>query len=809
MKNLFLLILISILSSPSSAKTFENGEIKGVLVDEQKSPIPFATVLLKNVSDSSLYKGEITNEKGEFHFENIKSGSFVLQIQMTGLEKSNRLVELNSDSPFLNLGIITVKTLSQELKAVTVQAEKPFIEKQIDKTVVNIENSIVHAGSSIMEVMEKLPGVQVDQDGNIAVKGKQGVVVMIDGKPSVLSGQELANLLKGMPSSNIQKIEIITNPSAKYEAAGNAGIINIVMKKNRRDGYNGNITAGYGQGRYSKYTGSMSLNYKKKWYNLYFNYSYSNRKGFNNLMLNRKFYSNDTLKTVFETDNYILFPIVSNTPRLGADFELSKKTTLSFLGTGAVSHFRPSANNHTDILDGNSNKTGSYDFTNRSDDQWYNYSLSTQIKHQFDTTGKEVSVDLDYAKYWNITDQLFTTTNKTAVGDVINTDYLIGKQNGSLQLYSFKADYTNPLKNKARFDAGIKSSYVSSDKDMQFYNRENDVDIFDSARSSHFLYNENINAAYINYNKELKKISFQLGLRAEHTAANGKQVLNSARFTRNYVQIFPTAYIDYKLNEKHNLNLSLGRRIDRPGYDQMNPFKRLIDATTYSEGNPYLLPQLTYNTELSYSYNNAFFATATYSLTTDNITDVLVQDAETQKTVQTILNIDQLNYYSLNLTYSKRLTKWWNTNTSVLSYYGIYTGKVNNYHINAGFPSFYVNTNNSFSIVDGLSMELTFVYNHKNIYGVTLMRSNYNLALGVQKSLFKKKATLSINVNDLLWASYPSGVTDFGNVNEVWTSRRDTRVVNISFSYKFGNAKGMKMRKNTGADDEKSRIQTG
>jgi hypothetical protein len=613
-------------------------------------------------------------------------------------------------------------------------------------------------------------------------------------------------MLKGMPSSNIQKIEIITNPSAKYDAAGNAGIINIVMKKNKREGFNGSVSAGYGQGRYAKFNSSLSLNYKKNWYNLFLNYSYSNRKGFNNLVLTRKFYEDDSLNTVFETDDYIIFPFDTHTPRIGADFYLSKKTTLSVLGTSVINQFNPGANNHTDILNGENNKVSSYNFTNSSHDKFYNYSVNTELKHQLDTAGRELTIDLDYAKYWNTTDQLFTTTNRNRNDSILNTTYLASNQNGDLALYSFKADYTHPLKSKMKFDAGVKSSYVNSDKNMEFYNRVNGTDNFDSARSSHFLYSENINAAYLNFSKEYKKISFQLGVRAEHTEAKGKQILNSKTFDRNYIQVFPTAFVDYKLNDDHDINISLGRRIDRPGYDQMNPFRRLIDATTYSEGNPYLLPQLTYNSELTYSYKNLFFATVSYSITTDNITDVLIQDSQTRTTVQTIVNIDRFNYYSLNLSYSKRLTKWWTTNTSLLSYYGEYYGTINNYNINRSLPSFFVNSSNSFSIVDGFSMEASFQYNHKNLYGVTLIKSTYNLTIGAQKSILKKRGTITLNVTDLFWSSYPSGITDFGNVNEHWTATRDTRVVNLNFSYKFGNGKGARMRKNTGADDEKNRI---
>lgn len=802
MKKIVLSLLLAVVCCYAQAQT-----VKGVILDEQNNPQPFATVLLKNAADSVLSKGEISNEKGEFNFENVKNGNYFVEVQIVGLEKKYiPAISLTEENPNIELGTIVMKPGSKDLKEINVVADKPFIEQQVDKTVVNIENSIIQNGSSVMEVLEKLPGIMADQNGRISLKGKQGVIILIDGKATALSGQDLANTLKSMPSSSIQKIEIITNPSAKYDAAGNAGIINIIMKKNKREGFNGSVSVGYGQGRYSKYNGSLSLNYKTKACNLFFNYSYSNRLGFNNLTIDRKFYAGDSTNTIFRTENYILFPSENHSPRIGADFYLSSKTTLSLLGSGGTTQFDPTTVDHTNILDGRENVIRSYDFENASNENWYNYAINAELKHQFDSIGQELVVDLDYANYWNNSDQFFKTTYHNNDGSFLSEDLLLNDQISKLYLYSAKADYSKPLKNQYHFDAGIKSSYVSSDNNTLFYNSIANVVAFDSARSSHFLYSENINAAYLNFKKDYKKFSYQLGLRSEQTIAKGKQVLNGRTFNRNYLQVFPTAFLDFKLTEKHNINLSLGRRIDRPAYEQMNPYKSLINATTFSEGNPYLLPQLTYNTELTYSYNSVFFASLTYSFTSDNITDVLIQDYETQTTVQTIANLDELHYYALNLTYSKKLTKWWNTNTSILSYYGIYTGSINSNHVNQGAPSFYLNTGNNFSIMDGLSFELNFQYNYKNIYGITTMNTTYNLSAGIQKSVLKKKGTITVNMSDILWAAYPSGVTEFDNVREDWTAKRDTRVLNVSFSYKFGNGKASRMRRNTGADDEKSRI---
>lgn len=806
MKRLFICLLILAATCSFASKAFNNGIISGTIKDDKQEVIPFTTVFLKNLSDSSLYKGEVSNEVGEFSFNNIKEGNYFVEIKSIGYQSySSAKISISESTPELKLGNIALKSEVKDLNTVNIIAEKPFIERQVDRTVVNVENSIIHSGSSVMDVMEKLPGVQVNQDGQISLKGKQGLIIMIDGKPTTMSGQDLANFLRSSSASHVQKIEIITNPSAKYDAAGNAGIINIVMKKNKREGFNGSVNAGYGQGRYEKMNAGINISYKEKKYNLFAGYNFSYRKGFNNLTLNRKFYYADTLNTIFDTDNYIVFPFNTHSPRIGADFFLSKRTTLSLIGSSVLNSFNSIGDNHTNILNGNGTKLYSYDFKNRSYTNSFNYSVNSQLKHQLDTTGKEITVDLDYATYGNNADQRFTNTTLNNDGGLINETIMIGDQDASLSIYSAKADYTNPFKNGSKLEAGLKSSYVESDSDIKFYNQSENNLVFDSLQSNHFIYKENINAAYLNYFKEFKKLSLQIGLRAEHTGADGKQLITGQTFNRNYVQLFPSVFADYKINKNHGININLGRRIDRPAYQQMNPFRRFIDATTFSEGNPYLLPQLTYNSELTYSYANMFFLTLGYSYTTDNITDVLIQDGEKKITIQTVVNLAEVHSYNANLVFSKKLTKWWTTNTSILSYYTQYTGTVNNYSFNQGWPSFTFNSSNSFSIGKGLSAELSFIYNHKTLYGVTFINPNHNLTAGLQQSLLDKRATITINYSDIFWKAYPSGVTQFGNVNEHWSAKRDTRVLNITFNYRFGKGQVLRGRRNTGADDEKRR----
>lgn len=800
------LIFIAALLCLNGTVFAQTVSLKGVITDENKSGLSYANILLKQQNDSALVKGEVSDADGNFEFSAVLPGIYLLQIQYVGFSSQFFPVGVTGDQKEIDLGMISLKANEQELDAMVITAEKPFIEREADKMVVNIENSIVQKGTSLMEIMEKLPGVIIDQDGRIMMRGKQGVVIMIDNKPTPLAGQDLVNFLRSMPSSNVQKVEIISNPSAKYDAAGNAGIINVVTKKNKAEGYNGTVTLAYGQGRYAKYNEAVSFNYRKNKFSLYFNYAYSNRKGFNHLILNRKFYNADTLVRVFDNNNYLTFPVQMHMPRLGLDYRLNDKTTFSLLTSGISNPFSSKTNSISEVHGPGNEPVGVYSFGSETKEVFNDYEINAKLDQQLDTSGQSITINMDYGKYWSNSDQNLQTVFYDAQtgNDEVSTWYV--KQIGDLYLYSGKIDYVKPMKRDRMFESGIKSSLVKSDQDMQYYDVYSASKDFDSNRSSHFIYRENINAAYVNFRKNFKKIMLQFGLRGEQTVAQGEQKLNGRTFTRNYAQIFPTLFIDYNPNESHNFNFNVGRRIDRPNYMSMNPMRQWIDANTYGEGNPYLLPQLTYLFEMNYGFKNQLFIGLNYNLTTNNIMDVLIQDAATQTTNQTIVNIKQNQYVSLSATYSAKITKWWRSNSTVMSYYSKFTGTVNNYNFSQGKPTLYLRTTNNFTINDKISAECSFNYMHKNLYGVTTMYATHNLTAGIQSKVLKDKGTLTLNCTDIFWHAWPRGLTEFNTVSEKWGARRDTRVVNINFTYKFGKGQTGRARRETGAEEEKGRI---
>jgi hypothetical protein len=787
--------------------------IKGVMKDKTGAALAGVNVVLLKEDNTTLVKADLANDDGKFVLDGIADGSYFLKATMAGYEvyTSQKIVVEGKD---IELPAIELEIKSTTLKEVSVKAQKPFIEVKPDRIVVNVENSIVSTGSSVLEVLGRSPGVKVDQNDNISLKGKPGVTIMIDGKITAVSGDQLANILKSMPASTIDKIELISNPGAKYDAAGTAGIINIKTKKDQRMGWNGTANLTYAQGVYPKYNGSVNLNYRNKKLNLFANYSYAERYWFNHLMLNRRFYSPTTnaLQFVYDQDNYSLFNFKNHIASAGADYSVSKNTTVGVSVNGGTNKFNPKADNDSRALGPDLQTIYNFKTTGRHKNMYGNMSSNAYLRHSFDTAGKELSVDVDYARYWNSSNQNFVTTYTNTEGDQYMPDYYMrNNMDGLTQIRSVKADYSNPLPRKAKLEGGIKLSYVTADNKPLFYVKTTGEYLLDTTRSNHFIYHENINAAYLNLSKDWDKWSTQLGLRAENTNVEAQQVTLNKTYDRNYTQLFPSLAVQRHLNEKNDIGLTLSRRIERPNYEQLSPFKFFIDKTTYKEGYPYLNPASSYSVELSHTFKQKFITTLTYSVTNDVLTEV-IQPSETEDsvTVQTTKNLKRMSFYGISGAYPFQVTKWWNNTTNFNIYYAYYEGYLANTSLSKGAPTFDLYTTNSFILPKDFSAELSLYYQAPQVYGFMVAKSNWMLSAGLQKNILDKKATIRLNVQDIFWRGYPLGTSTYTGYVEDFIAKRDSRQVSVSFTYRFGNkAVGQVRRRSGGAEDEKRRAGNG
>ncbi len=811
MKHLFILLTAMSVSIVSIAQT--TGKVTGSIKDGgNQKIIDAATISLLKSKDSSLAKSAVTDKEGNFIFEHVKEGSYLVSAASLGHSKvySTPFI-ISAEKGTYEVGVLQLVPTTQNLKEVVVETKKPFIERKLDRMIVNVDASISNAGSTAMEVLEKSPGITVDKDGNISLKGKQGVRVFIDGKPSYLSGPDLANLLRSMGSAQMDQIEIMTNPPAKYDAAGNAGVINIKLKKNKMMGYNGSVNASYTQGKYPRTNESINLNYRNKAVNVFGSYSYRADKNYSELTILRKFRDKDSkqLLSIFDQESKFTNNNRSNNAKFGIDVNVSKKTVVGAVVSGFVNTEKFNNDSRTFLQ----NSAGITDSTTLATTQvngkWKNLSANFNVRHTFDSTGRELSFDADYVHYSQSNSQgLYNHYYDANNQPSSPSDTLLSNIPSNIKIYSLKADYSQTLKGNTKLEAGLKASFVKTDNDAQYDYIVNGQKVHDYGRSNHFIYDEEIKAAYVNLNKQInKKWSTQLGLRLENTISKGKQLTTGENFERNYTQLFPTAFVGYEVNEKNNLSMNYGRRIERPDYADLNPFYFFLDKYTYQRGNTNLRPQFSHNIEFSHTYKGNFTTTLNYTKVTDLINDVLDQNEETNETFITKSNIASQRQYGATVTTLIPVKKWLKINVYANFSNNRFKGFVNNANIDLQSNLLTTNVNTQMSFGKGWSGELSGFYRTKGLDGVLLIGAMGAVNGGISKSILKNKGTVKLGFRDIFWTQKFKGSAEYSYIDTHFTQQRDSRQVSLNFNWRFGNSKiQAPKRKNGGASDEQNRV---
>ncbi|GAB3959484.1 outer membrane beta-barrel family protein [Spirosoma harenae] len=778
--------------------------------------------MLLKAKDSTLVKGSISDVDGKYVFENVGAGRYLVAAQQIGYRKTySAPFAIDESHPALELPTLAMVEETQRLTEVKVVAQKPFIEQQVDRTVMNVENSIVASGNTALEVLEKAPGVTIDrQNDQIQLKGKAGVIVYIDGKQTYLSQQEVSNLLKNTPSDNIASIEIITNPGSKYDAAGNSGIINIKMKKNKNFGTNGNIILGAGYGWVNnlagarddlpKFNTSLNLNHREGKVNLFGNYSYTNRESSQSNELNRVIPFNGRT-TYFDQTSFRPNQFVGHSYRAGLDYFVSQKSTIGVLVNGFSNDWRSAGQNNTLISNENRQLT-SKAITQTSMGN-YMSNVTTNVNYKYDMgKGREWTIDADYVHYGGEnTNNLSTAyTDATNLPTRLNQD-VRNVMPSTINILAFKTDYVLPTKKGAKWEMGLKSSFVNADNNSIYDTLQQETRKWlpDASRSNQFLYDENINAGYINYAGKLgKKLKVQAGLRAEHTHSIGTSVTLNQTVDRNYLNLFPTLFLSRQLDTNNVLNFSYSRRIDRPDYQNLNPFVFYLDPYTYQKGNPFLRPQYTNSVELTHVFKNAFTTTLGFSRTTDFINrETPRQIAAENITYVTPENQGHMDNVSLNFSFPVQITKWWRMQNNINTYYQNYQTFYSGSPYEVKIAAFNLYTSQNFTLSKTVSAEVSGWYNSASQYGFYRAQPMGAFNLGVQKKLMDGKGNLKLNVSDPFWLNRFSGralVQDIDfRVNSRWESRR----IMLTFTYRFGNQNVKSARqRNSATSAEQNRV---
>jgi iron complex outermembrane receptor protein len=819
MKNCFFIITLITLSYTSIAQV-AHGRLTGTVTDEAQKGVEAATVSLLLSRDSSLQKMTVTERSGGYSFANLGSGKYILSVTAIGHTPTFSLpFELKEGNEQIALDPVILKAETKSLSAVSVIARKPLIELKMDKTVVNVDAAVTNVGASALEVLEKSPGVTVDKDGNISLKGKQGVQIYIDGKPSYVSGSDLVNLLKNMNASQLEQIEIMTNPPAKYDAAGNSGIINIRTKKNKSKGFNGSVTAAFSQGAYWRTNDNVNLNYRNGRYNAFFNYSYNKNNSFQELTIHRT-YRKDDLKTVAALFDQVAFmpsSNIGNNLKFGADYFVNKKTTIGFVASGFINPETWRNFNTAYLKNGYGHLDSIVYSTARTNDKWKNGNVNLNFRRQFDSSGKELSADVDYSSYASNNHQAFLNTAFDPNWVKMSQTNLLSNLPLSIDIYSAKVDYSQPIKKDLKVEAGVKSSFVNTDNAANYFNVANGEATVDYKKTNQFLYKENINAAYINLNRQFKKFGVQAGVRFENTNYKGHQLGNKERpdssFTNTYNNLFPTVYLSYNASKSHQFGLSFGRRIDRPAYQDLNPFLFFLDNYTYQAGNPYIRPQYTTNVELSHIFKGIINTTLNYSRTLDYMNETFEQSSDTtnaDKGYATIVrqgNIGVRHNAGISVSAQIPVTKWWNASVYTNYNYNQFKGELSGEIINVSAATVLFNVNNQFKFNKSWSAELSGFFRTKGVDGQIIIQPLGQASAGVSKQVMKGKGSIRFNMRDMFYTNMVKGHMNFQRTEASFENRRDSRVGTISFTYRFGKPiKEQAPRKNGGASDEQNRV---
>lgn len=760
------------------------GKITGNVVDEKLAELPFVQILLKRNADSSVVKSMLANDKGQFSFE-APNGKYFIELRMMGYSTVYSKVLDIANAQTQSLGAIRLSPIATQLAAVNVSATLPFVERRADKLIVNLNG--LGSGAPIMEVMSQLPGVNVTPDDRITLNGKS-VQIYIDGKATTLSSEALAGMLKGISSSAIQKVELIAQPSAKYDAAGNGAIINIIRKRNYKAGLNGNVYAGGGKGTFGKANGGLNLNYKGKAYNLLLNLDYNYNKYFYDSYIASTFVdaqgialsqSTTAIKSTRTNANY--------TPNLGIDFYLSKRTTLSAsVKPGFQTFGRNSTANIDDVV-------GQSQFINLVHIRASNFSSGLRLQHQIDSLGRDLTVDIDYYRYGNYNNQDNRTITFSPASDLPS---VVG-QDRVFDVYAFKMDYTHPLAKGHQLEMGMKTSYVNA-KNSNFYQD------FTGQQTNLFNYKESISALYLTYARTGEKFSYQLGIRGEYTNGQGEQEFGKERFTRSYFQPFPSVHLDYKFTKNHSLSLGMNKRTERPGYESLNPLVRIISSNNLQQGNPALKPLVAYNADLWYGYKNAFFFGLTYSHSVDDFTSISVPLVD--GVISTLPgNADYGNYFTLQAMYGKQVLPWWYTSSNAILSKRSFKGEFNGALLESdGIASLSATSYNSFSLSKNFSVMFLFNYRGKSVDRTITNRAFTYVTAGIRQQLLNKRASIQLNAMDIFKSYRNEYNQNSGTLQQLWRNQFETRMVKLNFSYSFGGTV-KNTKKSNSAEDERKR----
>ncbi|MBS1492034.1 MAG: TonB-dependent receptor [Bacteroidetes bacterium] len=797
MKTFFVLILFILINpfrifsqdnpqfTPEMREKFKNfrGTISGVVIDmDNKAPLSPVTIQLFKQKDSSLVTGTETDAKGKFTFSDLKGGRYKLVASFAGYKKAvMQGITLTPQTPELILDTIRMTT-GVTTEQIDVTAEKSFIEFAPDKKIYNVEKGMTTTGGSVIDVLKNIPGVTVDQDNNISFRGSGNVKVMIDGRPYGLNSSNISTILEQMPADKVSSIEMMTNPTAKFDAEGSSGIINIVLKKNDMTGMNGSVSANVGTG--DKYNSSINLNKKTSDYNLTGSYDMRlfnmNMNGYNN----RQTFGNSYVTEIDQQNNNDM-RMQSHMVRAGIDWTMTANQNLGLNLSFNNRDRNRGGNSTTNVLNGPLT-TSSYLNRDYNLNSGKTYGVAANYLLKFKKPKETLSSDFNYTRTEgnsnlnSLTDYTIPVTPQTKLNQ-FNTD-----KNDEV---NFQIDYVNPYSEDSKLEAGVKTIYRKTDDDTRTENYDYNTNSFitDNALTNTFNYQEIINSGYLAYTNKIGDFGFQLGLRGEQTNTKGEQITQGSNFTKSYFSLFPNASISQKLGMGEELQLSYSRRIRRPDMGDLNPFLNTSDPLNYQSGNPDLNPEYINSLEFNFVkyFTSAIITPSIYfRQTNDKISRVRVQ-YDSVITLTTQENFNSSRSYGFEVTVNANPFKFWMIN-GTLGYSKTENDATNLTGQSNSAYSWNGRLFTTFNLPADFGLQATYFYSGKNLSAQGQVDPFSNAELSLKKDFMDKKLTFNLRVSDIFNTQKFHGTISDATFYDEFERKRDSRTVFLTMTYKFG-----------------------
>lgn len=803
---IFLMLLCFFLGlSNLAAKEFS--QISGQLRDKKGQVVPFANVSLIEAESSAMITGAVTDESGKFLIESARVGKVRLSITSIGYRNFKSEVFDIKPGVVKEFGVLTVEEEIGNLDEVTVRSTRPDIVVEADKTIINVEGTVMAEGNSALDVIGRSPGVYVDENDNINLNGRSGVTVMINERQTYMSATDLANFLRSMPADNIKSIEVINNPTSSFDAEGTAGVINIRLKKNNINGMFGNVQVG---GMYNGLFGpntSMSLNVKKgKWTNQA-SLNYNEFNFVNDININRNFQLEEGLSN-FDQHSMITTKNRSLFFNGGSDYEINDRHSVGFNLQASRYNGENYGKSFTEIT--NPGTTDLFFLRSFNDSESANKRVFGNLHYvgQLDTLGTKLTADMDFTKMRSNSDALLTN-NRWMNGHELtaNRDYILTLNEMDYSIFTSKVDIVKPFGKGRVLEAGLKGSWVTSDNDLDLSKAVEEEPFTPDPNSNRFIYEENVLAAYALYKSKFsEKVSFQAGLRTEYSDIKGNSVTLGQVNKQEYVDLFPSLFVQQKVSKDYQIVYNANRRINRPNYRLLNPFIYYIDPLTTETGNPYLKPQYSNNLEMNHVYKGAYQLTMGYSLTTAAFQQIFTQDEETRTTTIFTDNLDKAQNWNIRAMVPFEIKKWWNTSNMFQVTNSRWKSMIGDALLDVSQTSLTVRSQHTINLPKSFRAEVMGMYIGPTQYGQASIKGFGWVDAGISKDVVKDKLSLTVNGTDLFRTQIIRANVQFDNIDTQIQQYRSNQGVRFTLRYKFAKGENFRVSDRSGSTEERNRL---